>query len=155
MPVIFFINGVQGGNSEFGTIDSNGLYTAPAIVPVPNTVAITTTTAKFPNDPPGAVAIGILNPIPVLTSVTPTGLSEGTTMVTVGGSQFVYGAQIVWNGKASPPHSFLPLSLLHRYLRQIPAHSISRKQSGSRLGHNEINPRQSRAGAGCTHAADL
>ncbi len=102
VPVIFFVNGVQGGNSEFGTIDSNGLYTAPAIVPVPNTVAITTTTAKFPNDPPGAVAIGILNPIPVLTSVTPTGLSEGTTMVTVGGSQFVYGAQIVWNGKAVP-----------------------------------------------------
>ena len=102
VPVIFFVNGVQGGNSEFGTIDGNGLYTAPAIVPVPNTVAITTTTAKFPNDPPGAVAIGILNPIPVLTSVTPTGLSEGTTMVTVGGSQFVYGAQIVWNGKAVP-----------------------------------------------------
>jgi hypothetical protein len=102
VPVIFFVNGVQGGNSEFGTIDNNGLYTAPAIVPVPNTVAITTTTAKFPNDPPGAVAIGVLNPIPVLTSVTPTSFSEGTTMVTVAGSQFVYGAQILWNGKAVP-----------------------------------------------------
>jgi uncharacterized protein (DUF1800 family) len=102
VPVIFFVNGVQGGNAEFGTIDSNGLYTAPAIVPVPNTVAITTTTAKFPNDPPGAVAIGVLNPIPALTSVTPTGLSEGTTMVTVSGSQFVYGAQIMWNGAAVP-----------------------------------------------------
>ncbi|MGA9587643.1 MAG: IPT/TIG domain-containing protein, partial [Terracidiphilus sp.] len=102
VPVIFFVNGVQGGNAEFGTIDSNGLYTAPAIVPVPNTVAITTTTAKFPNDPPGAVAIGVLNPIPALTSVTPTGFSEGTTMVTVSGSQFVYGAQIMWNGAAVP-----------------------------------------------------
>jgi uncharacterized protein (DUF1800 family) len=102
VPVIFFVNGVQGGNSEFGTIDSSGLYTAPAIVPVPNTVAITSTTAKFPNDPPGAVAIGVLNPIPALKSVTPTAFSEGTTTVTVNGSQFVYGAQILWNGSAVP-----------------------------------------------------
>jgi len=102
VPVIFFVNGIRGGNSEFGTIDSNGLYTAPAIVPVPNTVAITSTTAKFPNDPPGAVAIGVLNPIPALKSVTPTAFSEGTTTVTVNGSQFVYGAQILWNGSAIP-----------------------------------------------------
>jgi uncharacterized protein (DUF1800 family) len=102
VPVIFFVNGVQGGNAEFGTIDSNGLYTAPAIVPVPNTVAITSTTAKFPSDPPGAVAVGVLNPIPILTSVTPAGFSEGTSMVTVSGSQFVYGAQIIWNGAALP-----------------------------------------------------
>ena len=102
VPVIFFVNGVQGGNAEFGTIDSNGLYTAPAIVPVPNTVAITSTTAQFPSDPPGAVAVGVLNPIPILTSVTPAGFSEGTSMVTVSGSQFVYGAQIIWNGAALP-----------------------------------------------------
>src|SRR5579863_123323 len=102
VPVIFFVNGIQGGNSEFGTIDGNGLYTAPAIVPVPNTVAITSTTAKFPNDPPGAVAIGVLNPIPALKSVTPTAFSEGNTTVTVNGSQFVYGAQILWNGAVVP-----------------------------------------------------
>ncbi len=102
VPVIFYVNGIQGGNSESGTINSNGLYTAPAIVPVPNTVNITSTTAKFPNDPPGAVAVGVLNPIPILTSVTPTAFSEGTTTVTVGGSQFVYGAQIQWNGTAVP-----------------------------------------------------
>ncbi len=102
VPVIFFVNGIRGGNSEFGTIDGNGLYTAPAIVPVPNTVAITSTTAKFPNDPPGAVAIGVLNPIPALKSVTPTAFSEGNTTVTVNGSQFVYGAQILWNGAAVP-----------------------------------------------------
>ena len=56
VPVIFFVNGMQGGNAEFGTISSTGLYTAPAIVPVPNTVSITSTTAKFPNYPPGSVA---------------------------------------------------------------------------------------------------
>jgi uncharacterized protein (DUF1800 family) len=102
VPVIFYVNGIQGGNAEFGTIDGNGLYTAPALVPVPNTVAITSTTGKFPNDPPGSVAIGVLNPIPALASVTPTAFSEGTTTVTANGSQFVYGAQILWNGTAVP-----------------------------------------------------
>jgi hypothetical protein len=34
--------------------------------------------------------------------VTPSGFSEGTTTVTVAGSQFVYGAQIMWNGTAVP-----------------------------------------------------
>ena len=32
VPVIFYVNGIQGGNAEFGTIDGNGLYTAPALV---------------------------------------------------------------------------------------------------------------------------
>jgi len=98
VPLIFYVNGIAGGNAEFGTIDGNGLYTAPAIVPVPNTVTITSVASKFPNYPHGSVALAVLNPIPILGSVTPSGFSEGTTTVTVDGSQFVYGAQILWNG---------------------------------------------------------
>ena len=99
VPLTFYVNGVAGGNAELGTIDGNGLYTAPGIVPTPNnTVTITSLATSSPSDPPGSVALGVLNPIPILTSVTPTGFSEGTTTVTVAGSQFVYGAQISWNG---------------------------------------------------------
>ena len=99
VPLTFYVNGVAGGNAELGTIDGNGLYTAPAIVPTPNnTVTITSLATSSPSDPPGSVALGVLNPIPILTSVTPTGFSEGTTTVTVAGSEFVYGAQISWNG---------------------------------------------------------
>ena len=83
-------------------MDGNGLYTAPAIVPIPNTVKITSIASKFPSYPPGSVSLGVLNPIPILTSVTPSGFSEGTTTVNVNGSQFVYGAQILWNGVAVP-----------------------------------------------------
>jgi len=101
-PMTFYVNGVQGGNSEFGTIDSNGLYTAPAIVPVPNTVTITAIANSYPNVPKGTLAVSVWNPIPVLSSVTPSGFPEGTTQVIVGGSQFVYGAQILWNGAAVP-----------------------------------------------------
>ena len=37
----FSVNGVPGGNAELGTVDASGMYTAPAIVPVPNSVTIT------------------------------------------------------------------------------------------------------------------
>jgi hypothetical protein len=38
--VTWQVNGVAGGNSSVGTIDSTGLYTAPAIVPNPASVTI-------------------------------------------------------------------------------------------------------------------
>jgi uncharacterized protein (DUF1800 family) len=101
-PLTYSVNGVQGGNAEFGTVDSNGLYTAPAIVPVPNSVVITSVASNYPTFPPGSVTLGVLNPIPILNAVTPSGFSEGTTTVTVAGSAFVYGAQIMWNGVAVP-----------------------------------------------------
>lgn len=98
VPLVFSVNGIPGGDAELGTIDTNGLYTAPAVVPVPNNITITSVATGHPSYPPGSVALGVLNPIPILNSVTPSSFSEGTTQVEVDGSQFVYGAQISWNG---------------------------------------------------------
>jgi uncharacterized protein (DUF1800 family) len=102
-PLTFWVNGVQGGNAQVGTIDKNGLYTAPAIVPTPdNSVTITSLANAFPQDTPGMVKVSVLNPIPIINSVTPSGFPEGMTTITVSGSQFIYGAQIFWNGVAVP-----------------------------------------------------
>ena len=102
-PVAFSVNGISGGNADVGTITSSGLYTAPAITPSPtNIVTISGLATNFPQDTPGSVAITILNPIPVIAGVTPSGFSEGTSTIEVQGSQFVYGAQIIWNGVAVP-----------------------------------------------------
>jgi uncharacterized protein (DUF1800 family) len=102
-PMTFSVNGVPGGNAQFGTIDSNGLYTAPAAIPTPNnSVTITSIATLFPQDAPGSVTVSVLNPIPIITSVTPSSFSEGTSIITVSGSQFVYGAQIFWNGVPVP-----------------------------------------------------
>lgn len=98
LPMTFYVNGIPGGNAKFGTISSSGVYTAPAVVPNPYTVQITSSIAKYPTAVPGSVSIQVWNPIPVLGTVTPNGFSEGTTTVIVNGSQFVYGAQISWNG---------------------------------------------------------
>jgi len=98
----FYVNGIPGGNATVGTISTTGLYTAPAIVPTPYTVQISSSIAKYPTAVPGAISVQIWNPIPALSGVTPGGFSEGTTTVTVNGSQFVYGAQISWNGVLIP-----------------------------------------------------
>ena len=102
-PVVFTVNGVVGGNAEWGTVDSKGVYTAPAVVPTPsNVVTITTTAPAYPNDPPGSVTLNIWNPIPIVVSAAPGTFAEGTELVTVNGSKFIYGAQIYWNGVAVP-----------------------------------------------------
>jgi uncharacterized protein (DUF1800 family) len=98
----FYVNGIAGGNATVGTISDAGVYTAPAVVPNPYTVQVTSSIAKFPTAVPGSVSIQVWNPIPVLGTVTPNGFSEGTTTVTVVGSQFVYGAEISWNGVLVP-----------------------------------------------------
>lgn len=41
MTVIWQVDGVTGGDSTHGTIDTNGNYTAPNAVPSPNTVTVT------------------------------------------------------------------------------------------------------------------
>ena len=102
LPMTFYVNGVAGGNAEFGTISSTGVYTAPAVVPTPNMVQITSSVAKYPNATPGSVSVQIWNPIPIIGSVTPGSFPEGTRTLIVKGSQFVYGAQISWNGATVP-----------------------------------------------------
>lgn len=101
-PMTFYVNGILGGNSQLGTINSKGLYTAPAIVPVPNTVTVTALSVDHPKFPKGTATVSVLNPIPIVTSVAPSTFPEGTALVAVNGSQFVFGAQIFWNGVAIP-----------------------------------------------------
>jgi len=97
-PLNYSVSGVPGGNAVFGTVSSTGLYVAPAVVPSPDTVTITATSTEYPTATTGSVGLQVWNPIPVLTSVTPSAFSEGTTAVQVNGSQFVFGAQVSWNG---------------------------------------------------------
>jgi hypothetical protein len=79
-PLTYWVNGVKGGNAQLGTVDSNGLYTAPALVPTPdNSVTITSLANAFPQDTPGMVKVSVLNPIPIINSVTPSSFSEGRT----------------------------------------------------------------------------
>ncbi len=100
-PVLWSVNGIPGGNAEIGTISSTGLYTAPSIVPLPsNQVTIGSSAEIYPSK--GSYGVSVLNPIPIVTTITPGSFSEGMAQIVVNGSAFVYGAQIFWNGTAIP-----------------------------------------------------
>jgi hypothetical protein len=88
--VTWSVNGVTGGNATLGTINASGLYTAPAIPPSPNNVL--TVKAASVADPTrtGAAAVTVVNPVPVLYSISPNAVTagDGDTTLTVTGSGF-------------------------------------------------------------------
>jgi hypothetical protein len=65
-PVTWFVNGIPGGNSDIGTVSSKGVYTAPAVVPLPNNqVTIESSSEIYPSK--GSYNVAVLNPIPIVT----------------------------------------------------------------------------------------
>jgi len=85
------INGIAGGNATFGTVDANGMYTAPEFPPTPNSITIsaveTSDTRKL-----GNASATLNNPVPQLTSVTPMSITQGPFTITLTGLHFAQGA---------------------------------------------------------------
>ena len=93
------VNGVAGGNATTGTISASGLYTAPASLP--NSNAITVTAASVADSSASATSnVTLWNATPALSNVTPTTFNTGTYTLTVTGSNFVSGAQVLFGGAA-------------------------------------------------------
>jgi IPT/TIG domain-containing protein len=99
--VTWSVNGIPGGNATVGTISAEGLYTPPASLPNPNPVKVT---VNLPGDPStsAAVPLRLTNPIPTLTSVSPTTISVGSFTLTVNGGGFVRGAEVLFAGTPLP-----------------------------------------------------
>jgi uncharacterized protein (DUF1800 family) len=88
LSVTWSVNGVAGGNPTVGTIAANGAYTAPLTLPAPNTVTVTATSVEDPTKS-GNATVTLENPLPVISSVTPTTLTAGTQVeLTVNGTGF-------------------------------------------------------------------
>jgi IPT/TIG domain len=97
--VSWFVNGVANGNSSLGTISASGLYTAPALMPSPNIVTIKAVSAAD-STATGTASLTLWNPAPALSTVNPQSFSTGAFMLTVNGSGFVSGAQVLFGGAA-------------------------------------------------------
>ena len=95
--VTWSANNVAGGNSASGTITSSGNYTAPAALPNPNTVTIQATSAAD-SSASGSSDVTILNPTPVLTAISPTSVNVGAFSLTITGSNFLSGSQVLLAG---------------------------------------------------------
>lgn len=96
--VIWQVNGVRGGDAEFGTIDQDGTFAAPAILPAKNVVEI----EAVSSDASGKASVTLLNPTPVISSVSPKSLTYGEQTVVIDGSGFVSSSQVEMGGAVVP-----------------------------------------------------
>src|SRR5580765_1417478 len=62
--VTWQVNGVTGGNASAGTIDANGLYTAPAVVPTPNNPVMVSAVSQADGTKSGAATVTLKAPTP-------------------------------------------------------------------------------------------
>ncbi len=95
--VTWSVNNIPGGNSTTGTISSTGNYSAPAILPNPNTITIQATSSAD-SSAFGVSNVTLLHPTPVLTSINPTSMNVGALSLTVTGSNFLSNSQVLLAG---------------------------------------------------------
>ena len=80
-----------------GTISTGGLYTPPAAMPGVNTVTVTVTTVATPVASATA-QVTLDNPYPTVASASPTAIQSPPLLLTINGSGFVPGAQVLLGG---------------------------------------------------------
>jgi hypothetical protein len=89
--------GRPGLNTGLGSIDSNGLYTAPSVLPGNTQIQITATSASNPTIT-GVTFVYLLANGPTLTSVSPNPLPAGQFTVTLTGTGFLPNAVVMAGG---------------------------------------------------------
>jgi uncharacterized protein (DUF1800 family) len=95
------VNGIAGGNASTGTISSTGNYVSPANIAVGTVLTIKATSVADANAS-ATCNITIRNQIPYITGVTPNPLPSGPFTLTVNGSRYVSGAQVLLNNSPLP-----------------------------------------------------
>lgn len=99
--VTWSVNSTPGGNSTIGTINSSGNYTAPSTLPSPNTISVTASSAAD-STKSSSSAVTLWNPTPSLVGISPASTNLGNFSLTLTGTSFVSGAQVLVNNVALP-----------------------------------------------------
>jgi uncharacterized protein (DUF1800 family) len=86
-----------GGAAATGTIDATGNYTAPTTLPSPNTVTIEAADATK-RSVTSSSDITLWNPVPQISSVSPSQVTVGPISISISGSNFVNGATVSFGG---------------------------------------------------------
>ncbi len=99
--VVWAVNGTAGGSAQLGTINTSGLYTAPASAMTPLALTITATSA-MDSTVQGSAHLAVKSPGPTLTSATPSTFPAGMVTFTINGSGFLTGAVAYLNNVSLP-----------------------------------------------------
>jgi len=86
---------IGGGSSTLGTISASGNYTAPGSLPNPNIITVRATSSAD-SSAIGSSSVTLLNPTPVLTGINPASVGTGSFTLTLTGTKFVSGAQVLF-----------------------------------------------------------
>ena len=93
------VNGVVGGSATTGTISTAGLFTAPEFPPTPNKITIGVSETATPSiKTSGSVTLD--NPVPQISSLSPTQFPVGTFTLTVSGAHFATNAVVLFGTTA-------------------------------------------------------
>ena len=95
--VTWQVNNVTGGSATTGTISTSGMYAAPNTIPGSNTVTVRAVSSADASAS-GSSAVTLQNPMPVLTGIAPASVPAGAFAITVNGSGYVSGAQVLLAG---------------------------------------------------------
>ena len=95
--VTWAVNGFIGGDTELGTIDTSGNYQTPDNLPSPNPVSVSAISSADPTKI-GNSSVSIQNPLPVLTSASPSSIGIGPFQVSLNGSGFVNTSTVSFGG---------------------------------------------------------
>jgi uncharacterized protein (DUF1800 family) len=92
------VNGAPYGNDTVGSMDSNGNYTAPAVLNNLTKVTITAT-SQADTTKQASATVTFQNPAPTLTSITPPTLGLGMFQITLYGTGFVSTSAVNFGGQ--------------------------------------------------------
>jgi hypothetical protein len=96
--VTWSVNGIAGGNTGVGQIDTTGKYFAPLTPPAPPTVTVSAASTASPGSS-GSAALTVI-PLPGITSVSPASFPAGSFTLTIAGSGFITGCTVSFDGAA-------------------------------------------------------
>jgi len=121
-----------GATGSPGTISAGGRYTPPGDIPSSGTVIVTATSIAVPALSASAT-VTLLNAYPTLASVSPANVAAGSFTLTMNGSGFVPGAQVLFGG--------VPLATTYVSATRLTATgTAAAAQSGNAVGVAVMNP---------------
>lgn len=93
--VTWHVNGINGGNAAVGTVDAEGIFKAPVVLPTGNAVELKAVSIADPRQS-AAVQITLQNPLPVLTQVNPAPVTAGAAKtLSLAGTGFTPASKVV------------------------------------------------------------
>jgi uncharacterized protein (DUF1800 family) len=98
LSVTWSVNGVDFGNTAVGRMDGSGNYTAPDNIVGLGSVTVKATSNANPAKSDTAV-VTLINPVPTLTSITPSTLGLGSFQITLNGTGFVSTSSATFGGQ--------------------------------------------------------